>query len=136
MSKEAMKKSRISLFSALLAALFCILSTATLSLAQGGDTSVLRPPKGYKLAIVEFADLQCPDCSRAEPLLEEAAKTYKIPLVRYDFPLPKHDWSFDAHVNARWFDSKNHTHVALDDAIEQGLLFCNMLAENKLRKQR
>ena len=23
-----------------------------------------------------------------------------------------------------------HTHVALDDAIEQGLLFCNMLREN------
>jgi hypothetical protein len=23
-----------------------------------------------------------------------------------------------------------HTHVALDDAIEQGALFCNMLAEN------
>lgn len=30
----------------------------------------------------------------------------------------------------RWFDSLPHTHVALDDAIEQGALFCNMLAEN------
>lgn len=29
----------------------------------------------------------------------------------------------------RWFDSLPHTHVALDDAIEQGALFCNMLAE-------
>jgi DNA polymerase III alpha subunit (gram-positive type) len=30
----------------------------------------------------------------------------------------------------RWFDEKHrHTHVALDDAIEQGELFCNMLAE-------
>jgi len=25
-------------------------------------------------------------------------KNYKIPLVRYDFPLPQHSWSFDAHV--------------------------------------
>jgi uncharacterized protein len=29
-----------------------------------------------------------------------------------------------------WFDGHPHTHVALDDAIEQGSLFCNMLAEN------
>ena len=28
-----------------------------------------------------------------------------------------------------WFDPMPHTHVALDDAIEQGYLFCNMLAE-------
>lgn len=30
----------------------------------------------------------------------------------------------------RWFDRLPHSHVALDDAIEQGALFCNMLAEN------
>jgi hypothetical protein len=31
----------------------------------------------------------------------------------------------------RWFDGGHqHTHVALDDALEQGMLFCNMLAEN------
>ncbi len=30
----------------------------------------------------------------------------------------------------RWFEKLPHTHVALDDAIEQGALFCNMLAEN------
>ena len=34
--------------------------------------------------------------------------------------LPKH-----------WFDDLPHTHVALDDAIEQGALFCNMLTENR-----
>ena len=28
-----------------------------------------------------------------------------------------------------WFDDLPHTHVALDDAIEQGALFCNMLKE-------
>lgn len=31
----------------------------------------------------------------------------------------------------RWFDDLPHTHVAIDDAIGQGHLFCNMLAENK-----
>lgn len=29
-----------------------------------------------------------------------------------------------------WFDPLPHSHVALDDAIEQGALFCNMLAAN------
>jgi hypothetical protein len=30
-----------------------------------------------------------------------------------------------------WFGLIKHSHVALDDAIEQGLLFCNMLQANK-----
>ncbi len=30
-----------------------------------------------------------------------------------------------------WFDDLPHSHVALDDAIEQGALFCNMLAANQ-----
>lgn len=30
----------------------------------------------------------------------------------------------------RWFDDLPHTHRALDDALGQGALFCNMLAEN------
>lgn len=75
--------------------------------AFAADTSLLRPPKGERVALVEFADLQCPDCARAEQVIEQAVKTYKIPLVRYDFPLPMHNWSFDAHVMARWFDTKD-----------------------------
>jgi hypothetical protein len=30
-----------------------------------------------------------------------------------------------------WFDPTPHTHIALDDAIEQGMLFCNMLRCNR-----
>lgn len=30
-----------------------------------------------------------------------------------------------------WFDGRKHTHKALDDAIEQGALFCNMLAYSR-----
>lgn len=33
-----------------------------------------------------------------------------------------------------WFDPQPHTHVALDDAIEQGTLFCNMLNDCKKRR--
>ena len=75
--------------------------------AWGADTSMLRPPKGAKVAIIVFEDLECPDCARAAPLLHEAAKQYNIPLVQRDFPLPMHPWSFDAAVNARFFDTKS-----------------------------
>jgi len=34
----------------------------------------------------------------------------------------------------RWFDDIPHTHVALDDALGQGALFCNMLAESRQRR--
>ena len=35
------------------------------------------------------------------------------------------------HMPKHWFDKLPHTHVALDDAIEQGALFCNMLKDNR-----
>lgn len=34
------------------------------------------------------------------------------------------------NMPSRWFDPMPHTHIALDDAIEQGALFCNMLSEH------
>lgn len=77
------------------------------SYAWGGDTSLLRPPKGSRVALLVFEDYQCPDCARAAPVLHEAARKYDIPLVQYDFPLPMHNWSFDAAVNARYFDTKS-----------------------------
>jgi hypothetical protein len=33
-----------------------------------------------------------------------------------------------------WFEKLPHTHVALDDAKGQGILFCNMLAANRSRR--
>ena len=36
------------------------------------------------------------------------------------------------NMPSRWFDAARHTHVALDDALEQGALFCNMLHEARL----
>src|SRR5437868_12425192 len=87
-----------------------ILLAATLlmfvTFSYSADTSALKPPPGQSVAIVEFIDLQCPDCAAANPLVKEAAKTYNIPIVRHDFPLPKHNWSFDAAVIAKYFDSK------------------------------
>src|SRR5260370_29077248 len=65
----------------------------------------LRPPKGAPLALVVFADLQCPQCGRTAPLLIQASRTYRIPLVQHDFPLPMHNWSVDAAVLARCCDT-------------------------------
>jgi protein-disulfide isomerase len=69
--------------------------------------SALKPPPGSKVAIVIFEDLQCPDCARAHPLVHEVAKAQNVPVVRHDFPLPKHDWSFQAAVIARYFETKS-----------------------------
>lgn len=71
------------------------------------DAQALRPPAGVRVAIVEWEDLECPDCARANPVLQEARQKYRIPVVRHDFPLPFHHWSFQAAVNARWFDTRS-----------------------------
>ena len=82
-----------------------VLASSLCAAAADDVNSVLRPPKGAQVAIVVFEDLQCPQCRRVSPILEQASKTYKIPLVRHDFPLPMHNWSYDAAVMARYFDS-------------------------------
>ena len=41
--------------------------------------------------------------------------------------------SIKKNMPSRWFDNLPHTHLALDDAIEQGALFCNILVENLQR---
>jgi protein-disulfide isomerase len=69
----------------------------------------LRPPKGAQVALVVFEDLQCPDCRRAAPLVADAGRTYKIPVVRHDFTLPSHNWSFNAAILARYFDTHSKT---------------------------
>lgn len=74
---------------------------------QVHDSSALHPPTGARVAIVEFEDMECPRCAQVNPILKEAAERYHIPWVRHDFPLQMHVWSFDAAVDARWFDTKS-----------------------------
>jgi protein-disulfide isomerase len=71
------------------------------------DTSALHPPQGAKVAIVEFADLECPSCAMENPVIMQAVEKYHVAWVRHDYPLPQHNWSFQAAVNARWFDTKS-----------------------------
>jgi hypothetical protein len=52
-------------------------------------------------------------------------KTYAMAMLKK----PYRDSSKRA-MPAHWFDPLPHTHVAVDDAIAQGALFCNMLRAN------
>jgi hypothetical protein len=53
-------------------------------------------------------------------------KSFAMAMLKTDFQevtkrkMPRH-----------WFDDLPHTHKALEDALEQGALFCNMLRENR-----
>jgi protein-disulfide isomerase len=76
------------------------------------DTSMLKPPAGSKVAIIEFEDLECPACARAFPMVHEAVEHYKIPLVRHDFPLKMHVWSLDAAIIARYLQDKVNPGIA------------------------
>lgn len=53
-------------------------------------------------------------------------KTYAMAILKIDF----RD-TVKKNMPRRWFDNLPHTHKALDDAIEQGALFCNMPRENR-----
>lgn len=70
------------------------------------DPAALKPPPGARVAIIEFEDMECPDCAATYPVVKAAAEHYHIPWIRHDFPLPFHPWSFQASVYARWFDTK------------------------------
>ena len=97
------------IFSSLAAAVL-VFGLAGHCMAQDQSTearNALKPPPGAKVALVEFADLECPACAHENPLIEEAAAKYHIPWIRHDFPIPFHRWSRQAAVNARWFDTKS-----------------------------
>jgi protein-disulfide isomerase len=85
----------------ILIALFSLGASAT---ALAGDATLLKPPRGAAVAIVMFEDLQCADCARAFLAVGEAANAHKVPVVLHDFPLPMHNWAFDAAVWARYFE--------------------------------
>jgi protein-disulfide isomerase len=78
------------------------------------DTSMLKPPAGARVAIIEFEDLECPACAHAFPIVHQAVEHYKIPLLRHDFPLKMHIWSLDAAITARYMQDKISPQAAED----------------------
>jgi hypothetical protein len=57
-------------------------------------------------------------------------KTYAMALLKNTY-----EESGKRNMPDAWFDKLPHSHIALDDAIEQGALFCNMLAASRNSKQ-
>ncbi|HWB80227.1 MAG TPA: thioredoxin domain-containing protein, partial [Nannocystaceae bacterium] len=64
------------------------------------DGAQARGPAGAKITIVEWADFQCPFCSRVDPTIAELMKDYEGEL-RHVFmhnPLPMHDRAMAAAI--------------------------------------
>jgi protein-disulfide isomerase len=76
------------------------------------DTSMLKPPAGAKVAIIEWEDMGCPDCAHAFPFVHAAMNRYHVPLVRYDFLIPRHLWSHKAALYARYLEDEVSPEVA------------------------
>jgi hypothetical protein len=55
-------------------------------------------------------------------------KSFAMPLLNIDYASISR-----GSMPPDWFDPLPHTHKALDDAIEQGALFCNMLSISRRR---
>lgn len=59
-----------------------------------GVTGPSRGPKDAPVTIVEFGDLQCPACKKAQPTIEQlAAAEPKARFVFQNFPLEMHNWA-------------------------------------------
>ena len=78
------------------------------------DTSMLKPPAGARVAIIEWEDLECPACAHAFPLVHQAIDHYHIPLVRYDFLITGHMWSREAAIYARYLQDKVSPELATE----------------------
>lgn len=106
------------LFCVVAAALFAVSPTlAQLAVPPAGatqfrDTSMLKPPAGAKIAIIEFEDLECYACGQAAPIVWSAMQKYRISRVHYDFIIQGHAWSRAAAIEARYLEDKISPKVA------------------------
>lgn len=78
------------------------------------DTSMLKPPSGAKVAIIEFEDLECPLCAHVSPIVRDAMSRYHIPRVHHDFIIQSHIWSRTGAIYARYLEDKVSPQVAED----------------------
>jgi protein-disulfide isomerase len=112
-----MRKAAVT---AILLVLFALAALATRAQFVGSrvrddfhDTAtILRPPAGAKVAIIVFEDLGCPMCARAHPIELQAAEQFHVPIVRHDFPIASHIWTFNGAVCARYIEDKVNPKLA------------------------
>jgi len=70
------------------------------------NLALLKPPVGSKVAIVVFEDLGCPGCAHAHPIEQRVSAASHVPVMRYDFPIQAHIWTFQGAVCARYIQNK------------------------------
>ena len=67
-----------------------------------------RGPADARITIVEFADLQCPGCRAAHPLIERVIKDFpQSRFVFQHFPLANHKWAAQAAAYAECIGQKS-----------------------------
>jgi protein-disulfide isomerase len=75
-------------------------------------SSILKPPAGARVALIEFEDMECPICAADAPTVRSAVIHYNssgrtLPYLRHDYPLTEiHIWSFEAAVTARYLEDR------------------------------
>ncbi len=111
--------SRIFLSAALVFSFAAVLTRAQTSLPANEvdhfkNTSMLVPPPGDKIALIEWEDMECPACAHAFPFVHMAVAHYKIPYVRYDFHIPGHVWSHQASIYARYLQDNASPDLATE----------------------
>ncbi|MGA8940922.1 MAG: thioredoxin domain-containing protein [Acidobacteriaceae bacterium] len=93
------------------------------------DLALLKPPAGADVAIVVFEDLGCPACAHAHPIELKVAAAEHVPIVRYDFPLQAHIWTFQGAVDARYIQV--HISPKLADQYRSDVFAAQMSIANK-----
>ncbi len=78
------------------------------------NTSMLVPPPGAKVALIEWEDMECPACAHAFPFVQMAVQHYHIPYIHYDFHIPGHPWSHQASIFARYLQDKVSPEMATE----------------------
>jgi protein-disulfide isomerase len=62
----------------------------------------MKGPADARVTLVEFGDLECPNCRQLEPVLAAIFEKYKVRFVFKDFPLERvHPWAKSAALGAR-----------------------------------
>jgi protein-disulfide isomerase len=57
-------------------------------------TGPSQGPADARVTLVEFSDLQCPHCQKAQPTIDKLLSESKdVRLVFQSFPIPTHDWA-------------------------------------------
>jgi hypothetical protein len=87
-----------------------------------GQTCVVGYPAAFDFMFVYWYLIRfCGDSPFSHSALD--IKTYAMAVLKM-----RYRDSVKKNMPRAWFEPIKHTHVALNDAIEQGALFCNMLA--------